>query len=126
VFSTSSGKGATDGILAASRYETPFIGTNRGEVRVAERRYADCTQGWQFDAACRGEDSSLFFAPNYFEKRDEKDRREAKAKAICITCPVEDVCLDFALKIRESHGIWGGLNEFERRQLLRQRTLQAG
>jgi hypothetical protein len=33
--------------------------------------YADWTWGWQFAAACRGEDSSLFFAPNYFERRDE-------------------------------------------------------
>ncbi|MGH2591364.1 MAG: WhiB family transcriptional regulator, partial [Actinomycetota bacterium] len=41
-------------------------------------------------------------------------------------CLVRDVCLEYALRIRESHGIWGGLNEFERRQLLRQRTLQAG
>ena len=51
---------------------------------------------------------------------------EAKAKALCLVCPVRDVCLEFALKIRESHGIWGGLNEFERRQILRRRTLQAG
>jgi WhiB family redox-sensing transcriptional regulator len=27
-------------------------------------------------------------------------------------------CLDFALEIREPHGIWGGLNESERRALL--------
>jgi WhiB family redox-sensing transcriptional regulator len=93
---------------------------------VAERMYADWTWGWQFEAACRGEDSSLFFAPNYFEKREEKYGREAIAKAICARCPVRDVCLEYALRIRETHGIWGGLNEFERRQLLRQRTLQAG
>lgn len=93
---------------------------------MAERMYADWTWGWQFAAACRGEDSSLFFAPNYFEKRDEKDGREAKAKAICARCSVRDVCLEYAIRIRETHGIWGGLNEFERRQLLRQRALQAG
>jgi WhiB family redox-sensing transcriptional regulator len=82
--------------------------------------------GWQLDAACRGEDSSLFFAPNYFEKREEKEAREARAKVICHRCPVRDLCLEYALKIREPHGIWGGLNEFERRQLLRGRSLQAG
>ena len=26
-------------------------------------------------------------------------------------------CLDYALRIREPHGIWGGLNEIERRML---------
>ena len=33
------------------------------------------TSGWQLQAACRGEDSSFFFAPSYFEKRREKDAR---------------------------------------------------
>ncbi|HZD17920.1 MAG TPA: WhiB family transcriptional regulator [Actinomycetota bacterium] len=93
---------------------------------MAERMHAGWTWGWQFDAACRGEDSSLFFAPNYFEKREEKAARESRAKAICDRCPVRQPCLGYALKIREPHGIWGGLNELERRQLLRQRALQAG
>jgi WhiB family transcriptional regulator, redox-sensing transcriptional regulator len=92
---------------------------------VAERMREDWTWGWQFDAACRGEDTALFFAPNYFEKRPEKDAREQRAKAICEGCPVRAPCLEYALRIREPHGIWGGLNELERRQLLRQRALQA-
>jgi len=78
--------------------------------------------GWQFAAACRGEDVAAFFAPNYFEKRAEKDAREARAKAICARCPVRDPCLAYALRIREPHGVWGGLNEMERRALLRQRV----
>jgi WhiB family redox-sensing transcriptional regulator len=78
---------------------------------------------WQEEAACRGEDTALFFAPNYFEKRAEKDAREALAKAICARCPVREACLDYALRTREPHGVWGGHNEFERRQLLRQRAL---
>jgi WhiB family redox-sensing transcriptional regulator len=88
--------------------------------------YSDWTYGWQFDAECRGEDTSLFFAPSYFEKREEKDGREAKAKVICARCSVREECLDYALRTRETHGIWGGLNELERRQRLRQRALQAG
>ncbi len=93
---------------------------------MAERMFADWTYGWQFEAACRGEESSLFFAPNYFERREEKDRREARAKGICARCGVRTTCLEYALKIRESHGIWGGMNELERRQLLRRQALQAG
>lgn len=93
---------------------------------MAERMLVDWTYGWQFDAACRGEDASLYFAPNYFEKRAQKDAREAKAKAICARCPVRVDCLEYALKVRETHGIWGGLNEAERRQVLRQRAPQAG
>jgi WhiB family redox-sensing transcriptional regulator len=88
---------------------------------------AGWARGWQFDAACRGEDSALFFAPGYFERREEKAAREVRAKAICAGCPVRETCLEFALGIRESHGVWGGLNEQERRQVLRQRrSLRAG
>lgn len=93
---------------------------------MVERLHEDWNWGWQYEAACRGEDTSLFFAPSYFEKRHEKDGREAKAKAICARCPVRESCLDYALRIREPHGVWGGRNEFERRQLLRQRSLRAG
>ncbi len=80
---------------------------------------------WQLYAACRGEDSAYFFAPSYFEKRREKDAREAVAKAICLRCPVIDSCRDYALDVREGHGIWGGLNEMERRSLLRDRAREA-
>jgi WhiB family redox-sensing transcriptional regulator len=74
-------------------------------------------------AACRGEDSSLFFAPSYFEKREEKDAREARAKRLCSRCPVREPCLEYALRTRDPHGVWGGLNEVERRRLLRAREL---
>ena len=43
--------------------------------------------------------------------------REERAKAICATCPVREPCLEYALRIREPHGIWGGLNESERQPL---------
>ena len=78
--------------------------------------------GWQLAAACRGEDAVSFYAPNYFEKRSEKDAREARAKRICCVCPVRQACLEYALRIREPHGVWGGCNEMERRALLRQRA----
>ena len=86
----------------------------------------DWMWGWQFDAACRGADASLFYAPNYFEKREEKEARESRAKALCRQCPVQEECLEYALRIGETHGIWGGLNELQRRQLVRDRALEAG
>lgn len=79
--------------------------------------------GWQRAAACRDVDTSLFFAPNYFEKRRQKDAREAKAKSFCLGCPARETCLEYALKINEEHGVWGGLNEMERRALARRRAL---
>ena len=77
---------------------------------------------WQVKAACRGPQAAVFFPPSSFERKDEKEARETRAKAICATCPVRKPCLDYAIRIREPHGIWGGLNEVERKQLLARRV----
>ncbi len=77
--------------------------------------------GWQWQAACRGEEAGLFFAPNHYETKNQKDAREHRAKSICAGCPVRIDCLEYAVRIREPHGIWGGLNELERRHLVRHR-----
>lgn len=60
----------------------------------------------------------MFFPPGTFERKEEKLNREVRAKEICRTCPVKRSCLDYAISIREPHGIWGGLNESERKNLL--------
>ena len=73
---------------------------------------------WQFRAACRGPQATVFFPPSHFERKDEKADREGRAKAICATCAVRKPCLEYALRIREPHGIWGGLNELERKNIL--------
>jgi WhiB family redox-sensing transcriptional regulator len=73
---------------------------------------------WQIKAACRGPQAAVFFPPSYFERKDEKLERETRAKAICAQCVVREPCLEFAISIREPHGIWGGLNELERKSLL--------
>lgn len=77
---------------------------------------------WQRDASCRGPEAVLFFPPAAAETRAERDEREARAKSICSDCPVIDPCLDYAVRIREPHGIWGGLNEAERRAFSGQST----
>jgi WhiB family redox-sensing transcriptional regulator len=69
---------------------------------------------WQEDAACRGPQSTVFFPPATFERKELRLRRERRAKAICATCTVAAQCLAFALRNREPHGVWGGLNESER------------
>lgn len=72
---------------------------------------------WQERAACRGPQAVVFFPPSHPERKDEREAREERAKAICAICPVRAPCLDYALRIHEPHGIWGGLNELERKQL---------
>jgi WhiB family redox-sensing transcriptional regulator len=73
---------------------------------------------WQAKAACRGQNGYLFFPPSHFEKKHEKQQREQMAKAICNRCAVKKECLEYALAIREPHGIWGGMTELERKRLL--------
>jgi WhiB family transcriptional regulator, redox-sensing transcriptional regulator len=53
------------------------------------------------------------------EGRLDKARREGRAKAICSACSVRKDCLDYAVATHEPHGVWGGLNELERRPLWR-------
>lgn len=78
-------------------------------------------ESWWEHAACRGQDATSFFAPSYFERRSEKLAREAVAKSFCARCPVREPCLEYALRARDPHGVWGGLNEMERRAVLRER-----
>lgn len=76
---------------------------------------------WRAGAECRGESAVWFFPPNHFERKPEKDFRENNARALCRRCVVQQECLEYALVVEEPHGIWGGLNELERKRLLRRR-----
>ncbi|GAA1373508.1 hypothetical protein GCM10009638_07440 [Luteococcus sanguinis] len=66
---------------------------------------------WTLDARCRGLEDALF--------PDGKDQK--RARALCTSCPVRSHCLAEALDHKIEWGVWGGLTERERRQLLRQR-----
>ena len=77
---------------------------------------------WRRKAACHGENAVHFYAPAHFERKPEKDGREGAARTICAACPVRQVCLEYAVNRGETHGIWGGFNELERRRLVRRRT----
>jgi len=76
---------------------------------------------WQDMAACTGMDVLLFFGPDG-EQRPEREIREAKAKAVCASCPAQAQCLDYALGNSIVHGIWGGLNAEDRARERRRRA----
>ncbi|WUS68753.1 WhiB family transcriptional regulator [Kitasatospora sp. NBC_01246] len=69
-------------------------------------------------AACKGVDTDLFY-PDPEEIGPAAEWAERRAKMICAGCPVRAMCLADALDRREPAGIFGGLNEHERRPLLR-------
>ncbi|MFD3732275.1 WhiB family transcriptional regulator [Streptomyces sp. NPDC058632] len=72
---------------------------------------------WQLLAACRGVDSSLFFHPEG-ERGAARSAREHSAKEVCMRCPVRAECAAHALAVREPYGVWGGLTEDEREELM--------
>ncbi len=47
------------------------------------------------------------------------------AQRICASCPVQEQCLEYALRNRIEHGVWGGYSERGRRRLLRERARAA-
>jgi WhiB family transcriptional regulator, redox-sensing transcriptional regulator len=78
-------------------------------------------RGWEHDAACR--DSKVFRTPMR-ESEDARIERETRAKQVCTDCPVRAECLEYALRVREPYGIWGGLNQAERFEM--QAAVRAG
>jgi WhiB family redox-sensing transcriptional regulator len=72
---------------------------------------------WQLRGSCRGMDSEFFFHPDG-ERGPARVRRDIKAKAICHGCPVLAQCRRHALTVREPYGVWGGLTESERNNIL--------
>ena len=74
-------------------------------------------QEWQIKAACRGPQAAVFYPPTQTERRPEKAERERRAVAICESCSSQNDCRDFAISVREQHGIWGGLTESQRRAI---------
>ncbi len=73
---------------------------------------------WRQQARCRGVDPAAIYPAS------EEDEA-LEAKEICAECPVREPCLEYALGVREKHGVWGGLTERERRRLVRQRRKSA-
>jgi len=72
---------------------------------------------WQLFGACRSEDVEKFFHPDG-ERGANRPNREVYAKAICATCPLLVSCRAYVLSARERYGVWGGLSECERGEIL--------
>lgn len=80
---------------------------------------------WQYQGACRDVDKALFFHPEG-ERGAARRQRDNAAKAICASCPVLEQCREHALAVREPYGVWGGLTENERAEILQSQTRRAG
>lgn len=67
---------------------------------------------WHGRGLCVGEDPEVFF-PSHGDPG-------TKAREICTACAVREQCLDYAVEADE-FGIWGGLDQQERRNLRKRR-----
>ncbi len=102
-------EGSSTNLLEPSMFE-------RVARRVAERLDQDPDVSWRKHASCRDTDPDLFFPVGTtglaVSQIDE-------AKAVCMGCPAQIQCLEFALIANQDTGVWGGSSEEERRQLRR-------
>ena len=72
------------------------------------------TTDWRDLADCRDSEPTLFFPVG--TTGPAIDQIEA-AIAICMTCPVQESCLQYALETNQESGVWGGYAEDDRRRL---------
>ncbi|MPZ00722.1 MAG: WhiB family transcriptional regulator [Actinophytocola sp.] len=71
---------------------------------------------WRHRAACRDEDPELFFPVTDI---GPGAKQVDEAKSICATCPVRERCLRFALDNGLTYGVFGGMTEQDRADLVR-------
>lgn len=67
---------------------------------------------WMKDANCKGRDLELFF-PHH-----DNQTAYARAREICLACPVRQTCLDYAIDTDTWDGMFGAMSPRERRAWL--------
>lgn len=74
----------------------------------------DFIAAWRARANCRDEDPNLFYPGHEGVGRPAKSE---KALGICAVCDVREECLEYALETNQEYGVWGGVEEEQRRRL---------
>jgi len=69
---------------------------------------------WYAYAACHGQDPELFFPVGHARRARQQ---LAAAKRVCARCPVQSLCLEWAVLAGIQHGVWGGMSEEDRRSI---------
>ncbi|MFS4107510.1 WhiB family transcriptional regulator [Streptomyces sp. PD-S100-1] len=92
-----------------------------GVTAVGPRRDAGAARDWQLYAACRAEDTEVFF----------REAGRAKARKLCGGCAVWASCLNSVMASEDGlsagyrHGIFAGMTGPERAALARSRAARA-
>lgn len=74
------------------------------------------TEPWAVDAVCAQVDGDAWFP--------EVGSSPRMAKAICLTCPAVEACLEYAVRTNQRWGIWGATS-YEDRVAMRRAAVYA-
>jgi WhiB family redox-sensing transcriptional regulator len=85
----------------------------KGTSVPADRPVTD----WRPRSACLQVDPGLFFGPDG-ERAPTRRAREGRAAAVCGVCPVVAECTTWSLNTANPYGVWGGIGEDERAEIL--------
>lgn len=96
---------------------TAFVVTGRDEEEDNWRMRALCGP-----ASPGAPDPDLFFPVGDGQAAWQQAQ---EAKVFCRACPVHRQCLTWALETHQQYGVWGGLDEWERRTVRRRRQRAA-
>jgi WhiB family redox-sensing transcriptional regulator len=78
----------------------------QGKLELLDRDLG--TPAFFSDANCKDADPTLFFA--------ESNSKIAQAKEVCASCPIQQMCLDWAMQNAED-GVYGSTTPRERKKL---------
>jgi WhiB family redox-sensing transcriptional regulator len=83
-------------------------------------RIVETDLSWQDQAACKGKSETFFVGDHVGSRQTSKFDRTLieKAKQICHLCPVESVCLTWALDQQIPFFVYGGMSWSERQRFL--------
>ncbi|MFN0093112.1 MAG: WhiB family transcriptional regulator [Acidimicrobiales bacterium] len=95
------------------------LGGNQIGAAAVVRREAEASmdKDWMAKGHCADKPPALFFPSDGVGVEI--------ARRICKSCPEQEPCLEYALRNRIDHGVWGGTSERERRRILKRRRVEA-
>jgi len=91
-------------------------------TRKSTELYKELVRGITFEGGVPCENApDVYFMDHRDKMQPEKLRT---AKALCDSCPLKRLCLEYALEAGEEQGIWGGMTGRERQRLTSERPLR--
>ncbi len=96
-------------------YLTSLSGPSAKELSAVEIDDLENAETWEEFANCKATDTNLFFP--------ERGASSKEGKAVCSDCVVREQCLEESLSRYDTHGIWGGTSDRQRRRIKEQRAI---